>query len=264
MERWHIQHNVSNEAAYAVLAVDRIWNGYGIADLEEPFRSYTTATLAHRGNEPPTAACILLRHPAFCAIVAYGDAEGFDAILEALELPDHTFILARQEHLPAIQQRYDFPQGILNMTRMWTTAANFRPAATVPEEIERLGPDDLPALHRLYASYPENAFNDDQVLHGIFYGVRQDGEVLAAGGVHVLAPHYGIGAIGNVYTRAEARGRGYASAITSCIATDLLAGTFREVILNVRTNNDQAARIYTRLGFAPYCTYLEAPAQRKP
>lgn len=262
MSGWQIEQDVSDDAAYAVLSADRIWNGYGIADLEPPFRTYTTVTLARRDDAPP-AACVMLRHPAFAALVVYGDAEGLDAILASLVLPEHTFVLARQPHMQPIAQRYWFPDGLLHMTRMSVTSQSFRPATAIPPEIERLGPSDLPLLHRLYDLYAENAFNDDQVLHGIFYGVREGDELLAAGGVHVLAPRYGIGALGNIYTRAGARGRGYGSAIASKVAADLLAGPFRDVILNVRSDNEQAGRIYARLGFEPYCTYLEAPATLK-
>src|SRR5438270_173437 len=73
--------------------------------------------------------------------------------------------------------------------------------------------------------------------------------LVAAAGTHVVARRYGIAAVGNVYTRPEARGRGYGAATTARVVADLLAVGMREVILNVAAGNEPARRIYARLGF---------------
>ena len=153
---------------------------------------------------------------------------------------------------------------------MAADAATFRPppvAARPPAEVERLTLADLPALRDLYAEYPGNAFNEDQLAAGVFYGARAargDGALLAAGGTHVTAAEYGIAAIGNIYTRPRARGRGYATAITTAITADLLAGPYRDVILNVAVANEPAVRLYRGLGFREHCRYQEGRAVRRP
>ncbi len=152
---------------------------------------------------------------------------------------------------------------------MAVDAATFRrppPAARPRAGVERLTLADLPALRDLYAGYAGNAFNDDQLAAGVFYGVRaaQGGALLAAGGTHVTAAEYGIAAIGNIYTRPQARGRGYAAAITAAVTADLLAGPYRDVILNVAVANEPAVRLYRGLGFREHCRYQEGRAVRRP
>lgn len=79
--------------------------------------------------------------------------------------------------------------------------------------------------------------------------------------MHVLAARYGIGAVGNIYTRPAARGRGYSGAAAAVVA-ELLAGPCREVILNVAAANTAAIRLYRRLGFREHCRYWEGRAVR--
>src|SRR5262249_41725053 len=108
-----------------------------------------------------------------------------------------------------------------------------------------------------------NAFTADQLTSGPFFGVRSGAELLAAGGTHVVARPYGIAAIGNVYTRPEARGRGYAGAITAALVAALFKGRCRDVILNVAEATLAARRIYERLGFRIHCEYREGPIERR-
>src|SRR5438067_457632 len=78
---WRIVQDADDQTAYDALAVDRLWNGYGIADLVPPFRPYSRVAVARRGASPPEAACLVLRHPAFNALIPHGDADGVSALL---------------------------------------------------------------------------------------------------------------------------------------------------------------------------------------
>lgn len=144
---------------------------------------------------------------------------------------------------------------------MWVDAATFRPPV-IDSPVEHLGMADLRALAILYTSYPASSFNADQLATGPFYGVREDGTLVAAGGVHVVAPRYAIGAVGNIFTLPRARGRGYGMEIVGAVVAKLLAGTCREVILNVAVDNVGARRLYTRLGFQEHCRYREGRIER--
>src|SRR5207248_5087265 len=85
---WRIVQDADDQTAYDALAVDRLWNGYGIADLVPPFRPYTRVAVARRGASPPEAACLVLRHPAYNALIPHGDADRVSPLLRPIELPE--------------------------------------------------------------------------------------------------------------------------------------------------------------------------------
>jgi RimJ/RimL family protein N-acetyltransferase len=254
MEGWSITLEADDAEAYEAFATDRLWCGYAIADLEPPLRAYSRVAVARRAEE--VAACLVLRHPAFAAIVPHGAADGLLALLQRIELPAEANLFAREEHLAALHQRYDYPSPT-RMLRMAADASSFEPGAG---GADRLAPDDVPALLELYSTYPGNAFQPDQVASGIFYGVREGTRVIAAAGTHVASRRYGIAAVGNIFTSPEARGLGFASAVTSAVVAELLRNGCREVILNVAIDNEAAIHVYTRLGFRTHCRHYEGMA----
>jgi ribosomal protein S18 acetylase RimI-like enzyme len=146
------------------------------------------------------------------------------------------------------------------MLRMAVDRASFAPPTGEPSPASRLGGADLAPLSALYDTYPDGVFTADQLAHGVFYGVREGGAIVAAGGTHVVAAEYGLAAVGNVFVAPAARGHGLGGAITAAIVGELLAGPCREVILNVATDNAAAQKIYRRLGFVPHCPYSESSA----
>jgi ribosomal protein S18 acetylase RimI-like enzyme len=185
------------------------------------------------------------------------------AILAAADLPASTFLLTRPLNVRAFD-RYYKPHGDLQaMLRLAVDRSAFRPPQRPGPAVERLGQDDLPLLLDLHAGYEASAFNPDQLRSGPFYGVRQGGALLAAGGIHALSVGHLIGAVGNFYTRPDARGRGYGTAIAAAVVGELLAGPCEDVILNVSADNAVAQRLYNRLGFRAHCEYLEGRVVRR-
>lgn len=255
---WQVELDASDAAALTIFEEDRAWNGYSIADLAPPWRPYTTVALARRRSSPASAACLFLRHPGFNSIIPHGDPAGLGAILAAADLPAVSYLLVRPAHLAAIEQRYRFPVGKDAMLRMVVSAGAFQPTEGRADGVERLGPADLPALVDLYSGYEGNAFSADQLTAGLFYGVRLDGQLVAAGGTHAVAPDYGIAAVGNIFTLPAYRGRRLGRAITAAVVGDLLRGPYHDVILNVAVANETAFRLYARLGFHEHCRYWEA------
>lgn len=261
-DAWQVTGDVEDEIAYAVFSEDRIWNGYSIADLDPPFRPYTEVAIAQWGDQPPATACLVLRHPAFCSVVPHGAPDGVAAILAAIKLPEATYLLAQPAHLPPFRQHYAINGGN-DMLRMAVSAATFQVSANSSAQATRLERGDLPALRRLYLHYRGNAFNDDQLIHGVFYAIRDGDEIVAAGGTHAMTARYGIAAVGNIFTRADLRGRGLGQAVVAALVADLLNSGCRDVILNVSAANDVAQRIYERLGFRMHCPYWEGDVTRK-
>jgi ribosomal protein S18 acetylase RimI-like enzyme len=243
------------QAALALLERDRAWNGYAIADLDEPFRRY--ASVSVRGD----AVVLVLRHPAFSAICTHGSARDVARLLAEAELPGECHFLVRLSHRAALARQYRVDGH--EMLRMYVTARAFRRPAETTVVADRLGPDDVEALAALYAGYDESAFHPDQVGSGVFYGVRDGhGRLLAAAGTHVVSRRYGIAAVGNIYTLPEARGHGYGRAVTAAVVAGLLDGLVDLVILNVAPENAAARRVYEGLGFRTRCRYWEGSARR--
>jgi RimJ/RimL family protein N-acetyltransferase len=260
-ETWRIEPDADDDCAYAALAADSVWNGYSIGDLAPPFRAHARVALAERGEA--AAACLVLRHPHFTSIVPAGDPAGVAAILAAVELPAATFALVRPEHRAAVEQVYAFDAEPELMLRMGLAPAEFHPAPGWERLTTPLAAEHLGELAALYASHPKNAFTADMLEPGPGYGVWTGGALVAAAGTHTLAPRYGVAAVGRVFTRADQRGHGYASAATSAVVADLLARGCRLVVLNVAEANAPARAIYTRLGFRDHCAYLEGTVRRR-
>jgi len=68
--------------------------------------------------------------------------------------------------------------------------------------------------------------------------------------------------VGNVFTRADHRRRGYGAATTSAVVAELL-NLGLTVVLNVRQDNAPAIRLYQRLGFERYCPFVEGMGVRR-
>lgn len=96
---------------------------------------------------------------------------------------------------------------------------------------------------------------------GVFFGIREGEELVAVAGTHLVAPAEGVGAVGNIYTRRDRRGRGLAARATTAVANELLRRNVRTVALNVSKKNATAIRLYERLGFEKYCLFLEGLAE---
>lgn len=266
---WQVERDAPTEDAYATLAADRLWNGYSIADLAPATRQWTrvaVARQAERGNNGE-AACLFYQHPAFNSLIPYGDPAGVGAIMTdaamAGLLPAETYVLAPEPQITALADHYLFPQGRRPMLRMAVERASFTPPARRNANASRLHEADLAPLLTFYTTYPDSTFTADQLTHGVFYGVREGNQLVAAGGTHVVAAKYGLAAVGNIFVTPEARGRGLGGVVTAAIVEELLAGPCREVILNVVAANLPATRLYRRLGFTAHCAYSEARAIRR-
>ena len=125
----------------------------------------------------------------------------------------------------------------------------------------RLQGDDAPRVRTLLAHggpFTPDAFEPYQLENGIFYGIADaTGALLAVGGTHVVDRESSQGAIGNMYTKPEARGRGHAGAVLRAIIATLQAQGIRQCVLNVDQRNRTAHRIYENFGFVAHCSYVE-------
>ncbi|MEW6232348.1 MAG: GNAT family N-acetyltransferase [Chloroflexota bacterium] len=242
-----------------VLSTDRLYAAYAIGDLEPGFFEECAWYGAESAGRV-VSLCLHYRGLYPNAFFTVGEEEGVRAILSGALGPWRAYFSSRYEHLPALREFYNLGP-LERLIRLAVTAERFKPVAT---EMVRLGMADIHDLNRLYhIGGGGSVFTPYQLDKGVYFGVRVDGELVSVAGTHVVAPGYGIAAVGNVLTHPGHRNRGYATACTSAVVQELLRKGCAEVVLNVREDNWPAIKAYTRLGFQEHCRYVEALGCRK-
>ncbi|MCC5950199.1 MAG: GNAT family N-acetyltransferase [Nitriliruptoraceae bacterium] len=130
----------------------------------------------------------------------------------------------------------------------------------VDPRVQPVGAADLDRLLRLFAADPAagDFFHPGLLDDGWYRAIAgPDGELLSVAGTHVVDPHTGTAAIGNVATHPSARRRGLARATVSTLTRQLLRSG-APVGLNVTVDNDGARALYTSMGFDEVHAYEEA------
>jgi RimJ/RimL family protein N-acetyltransferase len=242
-----------------LLETDRPWTAYALGDLVPGFFEHSDWYRA-----PDGAPALALLYRAFSTPVLFtlGQPEPVCALLQEHGDPPEMYLSIRPDILPLIKARYTVRDETPTW-RMLLQPDGYRPAPT--EGAVRLGPADLQALQRLYADgepagEAPDFFSASMLEQGVFFGLDEGEALVAAAGTHLVVPSEGVGAIGNVYTRRDRRGRGLAACVTSAVTTELLRMDLRTVVLNVHQRNTAAARVYERLGFGRYCDFYEGLA----
>ena len=245
-------------AIRAILNADPQWSVYALGDLApgyfEHCRWYSNGAraliLLYQAVTPPV-------------LLAVGEPAEIVALAEEIDAPSlYLHVLAPVA--VALAARYRLVR-LTPMLRMVLDPSRFRPESG--DNTARLGPADTERIARLYEDGRQTGESPDfffpsMVENGVFFGAHEGGELVAVAGTHLVAPEEGVGAIGNVYTRRDRRGRGYAGRLTGAVAAELLRQKVRLVALNVIRANAAAIRVYERLGFAAYCEFVEGLAER--
>lgn len=121
-----------------------------------------------------------------------------------------------------------------------------------------LGPRDAHDLEAFYASaYPSHWFDPRMLATGAYRGVRRNGQIVSAAGVHVLSRTRRVAAIGNVATNPAHRGRGLARVVCAALCRALIAEDIALIGLNVLASEASTIRLYEALGFTRAASYEE-------
>ncbi len=194
---------------------------------------------------------------AIAAASIAGRNDGIAAILRDLIRPRAAYIAARSEHMPAVESVYRLQPGP-QMVRMWVDRGHFRP---LPADCRRLLPVDVGELNRLYQLGFASWLPSSAIAEGVYYGLRVGGRLVSAAGTHVVSREARLAVVGNVFTLAEHRGKGYATAVTGAVTAELLRYC-DEAVLNVRADNPPALQAYRRLGYLEHVRFEERLARR--
>jgi ribosomal protein S18 acetylase RimI-like enzyme len=254
---WTTHRLTSRPEILAYLETDRLYAGYAIGDLEPGMWEQSTWAVAKRYGRIEALALHFtgLSLPAFLLM---GSTEGIEAILADELWPTPIYLTCREKDLAMTKRFYNWQE----ITPMWRMVLGDNWPTSGVESV-RLGPEHDELLTALYGDSNAAAFSVAQLESGVFYGIFDKEQIVAAAGTHLVSETYSIGAIGNVYTDPAYRRRGYGSATVAAVIDELVQRGMRDVILNVSQSNHAAIRVYERLGFERYCPFLEGPATAK-
>lgn len=245
-------------AIRASLETDRPWAVYALGDLAPGFREHA---VWHAAEE-----ALLLLYRAFETPVLFtlGAPDRLTPLLDEIASEPEMYLSIRPEILPLIKARWN----VKHETPMWRMVLDpTRFPSLLSEGVTRLGRVDLPALEALYADGQltgevPDFFNPPMLEQGAFYGVWEADRLAAAAGTHLVSTELSVGAVGNVYTRRDRRGRGLAARVTSAVTAELLRMGLTTIALNVNQHNLPAQRVYERLGYLRYRAFYEGVAFR--
>jgi RimJ/RimL family protein N-acetyltransferase len=235
-------------------------HAYGLADLDVPVWPSVRAFVARQGGATCAAALLLdtLGVPLLYAVAPPGD-EATIALLKAIagELPLPCGATIALGAIESLGWHFDSAGEFLKMR----LAADANPVDDESVSVQPLDLDDYEEVSRFYeeAAYApgEGGFFRRFMLElGPYFGVREGGKLVAAGGVHVRSERYGVAALGNIATTPYRRGQGLAGVIVRALCRNL-SSQVPLIALNVRHDNIAAVRCYERSGFRPVLRYEE-------
>jgi RimJ/RimL family protein N-acetyltransferase len=238
------------------LEQDRLYAAYAICDLEEQEFSRTRWGLGWDGDSP-VSLVLEYSGPTPQPLFVMGRVDGISAVLRDVIRPRVAFVAAPTAVLPAIETAYRVDPGP-SMVRMWVDRARFRP---YPATVQRLLPVEIGDLNRLYQLGFASWLPASTIFEGVYYGLRVNGQLVAAAGTHVISRTARLAVVGNVLTHVDFRGRGFATAVTGAVTAELLR-TCDQVVLNVRADNPPALNAYRRLGYAEHVRFEERLVHR--
>ena len=249
-------------ALASLLEADRLRSAYALAQLEpEAFPHARWWLGQERGDDGAAGLSLVCQSRAGLGDAMYvlGPAAPVQRILSLHPGPYHTFVTARPSHIAALAPTL-VVRNPRTMVRMHVTRERF-----VPREGStfRLRPVHAQALNRLYSSDGgPTAYQPRHLTEGCYFGVEEEGRLLAVAGTHAQSPTYGIAVVGNVFTHPSVRGRGLATLATSAVTAALLE-QHRDVVLSVDPGNTPAIRAYRQLGYTDVGEIVEAGAHRR-
>jgi len=233
-------------AAYAIAHLDPAM--FHLAEFYEAVSGERRAIVMHaRGGLGPSG-------------VTLGDPGLVSALLRLHPGQRQSYLTCEPAQVDAILIDYDLwrPQTMLRQQLMREDFSP--PPGALP--VRRLIDADAHELNALYAIEEEGLrYSGRQVSEGIYFGAHHRGRLVDQPGTHVISPVARLGVVGNVFTNAEFRGRGYATAVTGAVTAELLR-TCDQVVLNVRSDNPPALQAYRRLGYAEHLRFEERLVHR--
>jgi len=246
------------DAIRTILRADPLWSLYALGDLAP---GYFDLSEWYVPSDGAPAVLLLYRAVTPPVLFAAGPSQAVALLADEAAEPA-VYLHVQPQAALALEPRYRFVDR-RPMLRMALAPSRFRPEPV--DNAVRLGSADAARVERLYVDGRETGESPDfffpsMLERGVFFGLQEEGELVAVAGTHLAVREEGVGAVGNVYTRRDRRGRGLAGCLTSAVTQELLRMRIPVVGLNVSQRNSAAIRVYERLGFVTHCEFVEGPA----
>ncbi len=244
---------------------DPVAAGYLLGDLDPAFFDDGRWLVTSREGE---LVHVLLEYRGLStpALLSYGEPDGLASALEVFQesLPVNCHAKLPLHHEAEWRRRYELPAPTM-LRNMGLAADDLRPVAPAHSlVIRRLdGREDLDRVLEAYADYPGNHFEASALRTGLYLGGFEGGRLVTVAGTHVVSPREGIAVLGNIVTRADARGRGHGTACTSALVQALRDRGCRVIALQVEIDNAAAIASYRHLGFRFDGFVLQAECRRR-
>jgi ribosomal protein S18 acetylase RimI-like enzyme len=177
--------------------------------------------------------------------LAANTAMAFDSLAQLIQRDPVTLYFTSAPQIPA---GWEILRAVeLHQMVQETETPPPNPQGSAAPEVIELTPADIPEMSTVYVATRTGRTLCPRIQKlGQFLGVREEGKLVAMGGLRLHLPGYRE--ITTVATLPDHEGRGYATAIVRALIERIRSRGDRP-FLTVRTDNTRAIEIYRRLGF---------------
>jgi GNAT superfamily N-acetyltransferase len=235
---------------------------YAIGDLDDFFWPYTTWYALKKG-EDIWAIALIYSGRDFPVLVALTEGKSMEQLIRSIIdlLPGKFHAHLSPDAKAALEQKY----GMKSRGKHYKMALSDKSLMGNVDcsQVVQLKSEDLDEVIQFYDdAYPGNWFDPRMLQTEQYFGIRKDGRLVSAAGIHVYSQQYQVTALGNVVTHPDYRGKGFGRAVTAKLCLSL-CGTVDHIGLNVKSDNQIAISLYKRLGFEIVGCYWEYNAELK-